>query len=205
MTSLTNTFSSSSDDDELPSQVYRLPNNDDLVPWDSQAQLMTAVENENLPGIQSLIDIYVDVNGTTGDWDRTALMGAASFGHSNIIQLLINTGADVDMQDRMGQTALMNAAANYYLDPIKVLMNSGADLELTDNNGQTALMIAVMNGNFSIVESLINRGADVNFPNMDGYTPFMIAANNDDRDILQLLMDNDASTYIEKRIYVGSP
>jgi ankyrin repeat protein len=41
----------------------------------------------------------------------TALMGAAANGHTKIVQLILEKGADVNAKDKDGWTALMGGAA----------------------------------------------------------------------------------------------
>ena len=41
----------------------------------------------------------------------SALMGAAQFGHERVVDLLLQRGADVNLQDSKGVTALMGAAS----------------------------------------------------------------------------------------------
>ena len=79
-----------------------------------------------------------------------------------ILKLLINAGANLDIQDKDGSTALMLVIykGNINTEIVKLLTDGGADLNLQDTDGWTALYAAVYDGNTEIVNLLINKGAD---------------------------------------------
>ena len=59
-------------------------------------------------------------------YGRTALMLAASKGHSGVVELLIEAGADVHHADNNGQTALKNAARYRHFQVVNLLRKAGA-------------------------------------------------------------------------------
>jgi ankyrin repeat protein len=62
----------------------------------------------------------------------TALLWAADMGHLDVIQLLIETGADANLRDENGLTALLWASDRGHVDCVKALVRGGADLNSTD-------------------------------------------------------------------------
>lgn len=56
----------------------------------------------------------------------TALMWAASVGYGEIVQLLLQAGADVNLKNRGGYTALMIAEFNGYKNVVRSLQKAGA-------------------------------------------------------------------------------
>jgi ankyrin repeat protein len=109
----------------------------------------------------------------------TPLALAASDGQVELVQLLLDEGANVNAvswpkprinptwikseQDRVA-TALQIAAALGHLEVARVLLEAGADINIPacGPNGQTALQAATATGNVEIVELLLASGADVN-------------------------------------------
>jgi ankyrin repeat domain-containing protein 50 len=63
--------------------------------------------------------------------DRSApIVEAALFGHVDVVKLLIEAGADVNIRRRGSRTALQAAAANGNETTIRMLMDAGADSEV---------------------------------------------------------------------------
>ncbi|XP_075212272.1 uncharacterized protein LOC142319171 [Lycorma delicatula] len=100
---------------------------------------------------------------------------------SEIIMLLINNGADINMSDLDKVTPLMYAIINnsYYKGIVTKLIDIGADINASDNCGKTPLMYALMNINDTqLAYELINRGADVNAEDNSGKTSLMYSLEN---------------------------
>jgi ankyrin repeat protein len=56
----------------------------------------------------------------------TALMWAAHRGYTDVVRMLLNVGADVNMRNQGGYTALMLAEFNGYSDVVRLLRIAGA-------------------------------------------------------------------------------
>ena len=57
----------------------------------------------------------------------TALMGACVFGHSRIVELLVQSGADINARDQFGFSPLSIARKNHHLAIVEYLKNRGAE------------------------------------------------------------------------------
>jgi hypothetical protein len=102
----------------------------------------------------------IDAKDSNG-W--TALTGAARFGHTETVNLLLSNGADVNAEGYLlGVTALMSATTNGRTETVKLLLSKGADVNISDREGNTALMLAVSSNHEDIVTILLSNGADVN-------------------------------------------
>lgn len=78
---------------------------------------------------------------------QTALMLAASHGRLEISKILLECGAEVNLQDNDGSTALMCAAEHGHSEVVSLLLaQSDCDPLIEDNEGSTALKIALVNG-----------------------------------------------------------
>jgi len=71
--------------------------------------------------------------------------------------MLLDKGADPDLQSSAGLTPLMIASQNGNTKIANHLLDKGADPDLQRSNGITALMVASMNGQTDIVSVLLNR------------------------------------------------
>jgi len=85
----------------------------------------------------------------------TPLIAASSEGHSTIVPLLLNAGADVNAVDKDGTTALMAASARGHIECVEKLLETKADTNAQNVDGHTALMFA-FNGK-NQVETLWER------------------------------------------------
>ncbi len=129
-------------------------------------------------------------------------MLAASKGHVQAIQRLLDNKADIHARDKDGQTALMFAALlDVYVQAIQVLLDNRADIHARDKDGWTALMFAAFNGNNSAIELLLNNRADIHARDDGGVTSLMLAAASGHIQAMQVLLDNraDSDARIERR------
>lgn len=88
-----------------------------------------------------------------------------------ILNLLLEKGANVDVQDKNGTTPLMSAVQK--TNPVKILLAKGANVNLQNTNGETALMFAVKGG---------MKKAFLGIPDIGSFTDaakLIIAANAD--------------------------
>jgi hypothetical protein len=71
------------------------------------------------------------------------LHSAATLGNKEIVELLIQHGANVNKADDMSYiTPLFNAVLLYRTDVIKLLLKAGADINVRNSNGKTPLDFA---------------------------------------------------------------
>ncbi len=117
-----------------------------------------------------------DVVNAGDNEDKTALMFAAENNSPDVVQVLLDNGADVNAKDKQDMTALMFAAENNSPDVVQVLLDAGADINAKDKQDMTALMHAVTGKcDADVVEKLLNARADVCIKDKKGKTALMYA------------------------------
>jgi ankyrin repeat protein len=85
-----------------------------------------------------------DVNARAKKHNQTALMLAVSHGNIEMVQMLLEAGADINIQDDDGSTALMCAAEHGRIDIVKLLLaHPECDSSIQDMDGSTALKISL--------------------------------------------------------------
>ena len=129
----------------------------------------------------------VDVNerGTDGpppaDGGATCLLAAIrSFapGDLELVQELLNRGADANLADTQEQETPIQAAARFHAYEtafIDALLAKGADPERTNKHGDTALHVAASAGAAISAAHLVKRGANYKTKDRKGKTAIEIA------------------------------
>ncbi len=88
------------------------------------------------------------------------LHGAARAGHLDVVEILIEHGADVNAAGRgTGKTPLHTAAEGGRLPIVELLIAKGADVNARDNVNARPIHSAAASGHFDVVELLIAHGA----------------------------------------------
>ncbi|RAP28990.1 hypothetical protein DID76_04335, partial [Candidatus Marinamargulisbacteria bacterium SCGC AG-414-C22] len=115
---------------------------------------------------------------------------------NDIMQMLIENGADINKQNELGETPLhlaANIAANNKgRTTMELLLEKGADINIQNEAGDTPLHIADRNGDHATMKLLLEKGADINMPNKAGDTLLHIAAKKDDHATMKLLLEKGA-------------
>ena len=81
---------------------------------------------------------------------RTALMLASQEGHCQVVRLLLERGAKVDLQDSKGWSALMLACQAGHCEVAELLLESGADVDLQSLEWESAHSLALSHHNHKI-------------------------------------------------------
>lgn len=108
------------------------------------------VDEPNILEVMSLIESGIDVNSYIKDsflegWD-TLLTSAADKGHTEVVKLLIQKGADVNKSSKYGITPLMAAASKGRTEIADLLIQHGASVNKADESGNTPLTFAADEG-----------------------------------------------------------
>jgi ankyrin repeat protein len=105
-------------------------------------QLIQAARTGDVDRVKSLLSAQVDLNLDRGD----AIGSAAAAGHTEIVQILIQAGVNVNLSDRSGFTPLASAAYAGYGEIVRLLIDAGADIQASagGSHGYSALKYAQM-------------------------------------------------------------
>jgi ankyrin repeat protein len=91
-------------------------------------------------------------------------MVAAARGYSEVVEVLLDSGAAIDRTDASGRTALMHAVQSGRREAVRALLDRGADANIPSDDGETALDIAPRIGDVSVLKALLaasaSRGPD---------------------------------------------
>lgn len=123
-----------------------------------------------------------------GDQGMFPIHAAANHGHSKVIQVLLQAGADVNTpHEKVRATPLQYAAASGHLEAVRTLLAAKANVNAEDTQGRTPLMWAASKGHGQVVEELLNRGADVNRKTQGNWTALKYAEQGGNAQAIELL------------------
>jgi ankyrin repeat protein len=96
-------------------------------------QLIQAAAAGNIDRVRALLTTTVNL-----DLDRGAAIGnAAAAGHTQIVELLIQAGANVNLTDKLGFSPIASAAYSGYSEIVNLLIEAGADIQAPAGEAQS--------------------------------------------------------------------
>ena len=125
------------------------------------APLGDAAKSGDAVLVARLLDDGADIN--EADKFGSALHWAAMNGHTEVVNILADRGANLEAKSEFLGAPLHAAASRNNLDVITALLGHGAKVDALDKEKRTPLHIAAKNGYADAVELLIGAGADVNY------------------------------------------
>lgn len=140
------------------------------------SELMDAVYFDDLPKALALINRGAPVNSPERNTEFTPVFMAISNGSENMLRMLIEQGASIEIYDDKGYAPIHRA--------------------VTGENYTASAPYPAEN----IIEVLLEYGGDVNYPTKkEGATPLMISAQEHKANIMRFLIDSGANDEIKDK------
>ena len=155
--------------------------------------LINAVEEGDVACVQSFLECGCDVNTLRPETRDSLLLIAAERGHTEVVRLLLEHGADPNLVNMCGETPVHAAAKIDSIDVITFLCKHGADVNICDVTGSTALYCTVRRSYFRSIRLLLRSGADPNISESAfQQSPLHEAVRRGDFRLAQILLENGA-------------
>lgn len=135
----------------------------------------------------------------------TSLHVACIHGKSNIVESLIDLGAEINATDLNECTPLHYAASRGHQNALLLLLHSGANINRANIDKNTPLHMSVNNGHLNCVKALIYFAEHsrwkikINCVNESGNTPLHLASKWGYEGIAKLLIENGAEPSLQNR------
>jgi hypothetical protein len=153
--------------------------------------LLVARETGRVETATILLDGGAEVNARDR-FNSTPLELAAWRGHRDLVDLLLDRGADVPTAGRDADN-LASMAIEKGLERLFELLVNDIDLQARGEAGRTLLHSASEGGSARIVEVLLDEGLDVNALDRYGRAPLHYAAEYGHVEVTELLIDRGAA------------
>jgi len=103
---------------------------------------------------QFLIEKGANIHWKGGRHNYSELHIAAYNGCNEIIELLIENGADINARNKRGETPLMYAIENGKVQTAKIFIDKGADIKATNRSYESAMDYAIRYKQYEIIDIL---------------------------------------------------
>ena len=100
---------------------------------------LSACQGGHVTEVEPLLHALQNPDARDGQNNCTGIHWAVRNGHSDVVRLLLEAGADKDAATEDGGRALLFAAENGHLDVVRLLVEAGADKDAVMPDGPTAL------------------------------------------------------------------
>jgi uncharacterized protein len=118
-----------------------------------------------------------------------------NFNHLDVAKLLIDAGADLNLNSRnkLNATPLQGAAATNRIELARLYLSRGANVNCRSEEGTSPLAEAAGNGFVDFAKLLLEYHADVNQKDDNGKTPLTIAIEYKKDEVAKLLREHGAT------------
>ncbi|KAI9708018.1 MAG: Ankyrin-2 [Bogoriella megaspora] len=155
--------------------------------------LIRAVAQGHLTVVERMLAFSDTVDIESPDSEgRTALLWAVLSKRPEILQILLNRGANVEARDSTLATALCRACQFSSYETAELLVNAGAKVNVYNKDLWSPLQEVCMRGNLRTAKLLLGRGANPNVHNNALWTPLHEACARGYSTVSDLLLANRA-------------
>lgn len=128
--------------------------------------------------------------------ERTAIASnlyyASTCGLSRVVQLLLDTGVDVNAEGGDYGNALQAASANGHLEIVRILLDRGANVNAKGGRYSHVLHAASYNGCDQVVQLLVDQGCDIEAKDNYNRTALSRGAEGGHMTVAKLLIEHGA-------------
>jgi TonB family protein len=151
-----------------------------------QNSLVANIAGGNYNTVSFLLDQKAEADGET--LGTTPLVMAAGASDVEMVDLLIERGADVNKGNNSQVTPLLSACLTGRMEVVKYLLEKDAEVNAQSQNGLSALQAAVLRNDPELIELLVSYGVNIEEKDESGKTPFWKAAMLGHRESMDTLL-----------------
>lgn len=159
--------------------------------------LFTAVRNDDIQNAKNALTggAIIDAEDDTNHLRLQPIQVAVLRGNIEMLNFLIDNGADPFIIDRNGDALLFHAVTSGNADMVKLFLENGLDVNVvTSEFASGNLSVAARDGSIEIGKLLIEYGADLEMPDQNGDPPLNSAAYFGQTEFIKMLIEAGAKT-----------
>ncbi|RSL52513.1 hypothetical protein CEP54_010853 [Fusarium duplospermum] len=165
-----------SDEPDIVELLLSKGANSQVSDGDGWTPVILATERRRLGTVEALLN-HNPANINAGDkHGETPLHFATAKGYVEIMDLLLERGADIDKPDNDGETPLHCASRRGNDVSATFLLQKQANVDKTDDKGETPLYKAARRGHTEVIEALLEGNPAINLTDNDGKTALCAAS-----------------------------
>jgi len=157
-------------------------------PWIIQAARNGDIEQIKKKLKPSIFKKHIDVNAKD-ERECTALHYAAKISNTELIQLLLDRGADIESVDRHGWGVLHYAVRYGDNSTVEYLLEQEADIHAVEKRGWNLLHLAARNGQSEKARILLENDINVNELQNQGWNALHLAVRYGQPDTISTLLE----------------
>lgn len=155
--------------------------------------LIAAVMGQNTELVAFLLNEHNLKANQYSSKRKSPLYYAAKIGSLDIVKLLMEKKASVNIPDEEERTPLYWASWNGFCGIVEYLINSGANVNQCNRKGKSPLYCASKRGRLNIVKLLLNNGADINKSTLNNKSSLYRAVKRGHFEICEALIKKGAN------------
>ncbi|KAL2672658.1 hypothetical protein Neosp_013372 [[Neocosmospora] mangrovei] len=163
--------------------------------------IIDASKNGDVERLKELLLEDVDLDLRDEKYGQTAISWASEKGELEVVKILLEKHAKINIADNNGLLPLYWAYSNEHNETAKLLLDSTTkqqDILHRDGYGRTALSYAAMCGAADVIPRLLSTpDIEIDSRDQDGLTPLMFAASHGHEEASRLLLNANADPFLK--------
>lgn len=171
-----------------------------------EQDLINAIRKQDIQAIKNAIQNGANVNHKLSYFYvpsaeyQVPMYEAAKSNNIEIMSLLKDAGADINLQDASKKFPLYIAIDAGADDVARWLIDEGANIHLKDHRDHTVMYVAVERGNIDMCKFLIDKGASIDLKDGFDRTLIHVAADKGSIDMCKFLMEKGIDIHAKAQI-----
>ncbi|MEL7530824.1 MAG: ankyrin repeat domain-containing protein [Bacteroidota bacterium] len=159
------------------------------------ARLMELIEQEDREQAKKILKAHPDILNLRNDYGMFPLLYAVSRQSAEMVDMLLESGAEVNQTNRDDSHALAIVVLENNLGLAERLLKAGANPDRPDRYQATLLFYCAQNNLAQMAELLLRFGANPSKRENEGDTPLIYAVMANALETAKVLLDKGADKY----------